>query len=73
MSATDPDSDEKFQHMMGTFLNEMVTVYGFRFDEAYAIVYGEIKREYDQRIRDRRASFRLVEASACEIGLKVKK
>lgn len=74
MSETDFDRDTEFQRMIGAFLNKMITVHGFRFEEAYAVVHGEIQREYDQRVGARRASFTLIEnGQACEIERKAKK
>lgn len=71
MSISDFEKDQQFPSMIGTFLNDMITQHGFTFEEAYAVAHGEIMREYDQRIRERRASFKLVETS-CEARRRAK-
>jgi hypothetical protein len=63
MRETDFENDKNFKSTIENLLQEMVTVHGFTFAEASAVVHGELQREYDQRVQLRRASFRVIEAS----------
>jgi hypothetical protein len=59
VSDTNFEIDEKFRHMIEKFKDHMIALHGFSFEEANAVVYGEIKREYDQRAKLRRANFQV--------------
>lgn len=64
---------KNFKSTIENLLQEMVTVHGFTFAEASAVVHGELQREYDQRVQSRRASFRVIEGQPVDkIGLKAK-
>jgi hypothetical protein len=68
MSETDFEDDKNFKSMIENFLQEMVTDHGFTFTTATAVVLGELQREYDQRVKSRRASFRVIEGPADDEG-----
>jgi hypothetical protein len=73
MGEKDFESDKNFKRMIEDFLHEMVTDHGFTFKAACAVVLEELQREYDQRVKSRLASFRVIEGQPVnELGLKAK-
>jgi hypothetical protein len=73
MGETDFENDKNFKRMIENFLQEMVTDHGFTFTAASALVLEELQREYDQRVKSRRASFRVIEGQPVnDLGLKAK-
>jgi hypothetical protein len=67
------ENDKDFKRMIDNLLQEMVTDHGFTFAAASAVVLEELQREYEQRVKSRRASFQVIEGQPLnEVGLKAK-
>jgi hypothetical protein len=72
MHKTDVESDT-FTRMIETFRDHMIAAHGFTFEEANAVVIGEVKRKFDHRKRSR-ATLRVIEGGLPrKIGLKATK
>jgi hypothetical protein len=61
MSDTDRRRDATFRQVIEKFMNEMVRVHGFTFEEARRIAKNELQRAYDERAMLRRSRFRLIQ------------
>jgi hypothetical protein len=61
MSDTGHSRDATFRQMIEKFIDEMVSVHGFTFEEARRIAKNELQRSYDERAKLRRCRLRLVQ------------
>ena len=60
MNDYDFEVEHNAEDIFVALLNEMVVVHGCTFEEAFQIVRGEIKDEYDRRVYARRAALRVI-------------
>ena len=60
MNDNDVASDSNAQAIFGAFLKDLIAIQGCTLEEAFRIVQGEIKREYDRRVFLGRVGLRVV-------------
>ena len=60
MNDNDILCDKNAEAVFGAFLKELITTNGCTLEEAFHVVQGEIKREYDRRVHASRAGLRVI-------------